>query len=108
VQKYVQTVQQQQAQSGKNKETLAKEKEKEAREQAKRNAEAKKRMEAELFRPAQVQKVPFGTGEWGEAEQLDLHNWILSSLGSDSADFCRSKNCEATCARRERRRWIRD
>ncbi|RSH90679.1 hypothetical protein EHS25_001284 [Saitozyma podzolica] len=61
VQKYVQTVQQQQAQSGKNKETLAKEKEKEAREQAKRNAEAKKRMEAELFRPAQVQKVPFGT-----------------------------------------------
>jgi hypothetical protein len=25
--------------------------------------DAKKKMEAELFKPAQVQKVPFGTGE---------------------------------------------
>lgn len=78
VQKYIETVKKQEAQAGKNKETvscfdlfdqrahvlqMAKEREKEARAQAKKAEEAKKKMEAELFRPVQIQKIPFGTGQ---------------------------------------------
>ncbi|KAH8923682.1 hypothetical protein BT69DRAFT_1333638 [Atractiella rhizophila] len=60
VQQYVKTVQQQESQRGKNKETLAKEKEKADREKAKA-AEAKRKDELnELFKPVQMQKVPFG------------------------------------------------
>ncbi|WVF66222.1 hypothetical protein IAT40_000962 [Kwoniella sp. CBS 6097] len=61
VQKQIAVVQQQQANAGKSKADKAKEKEKEAKAAAKAQSEAKKRMEAELFRPAQIQKIPFGT-----------------------------------------------
>lgn len=77
VQKYVQQVQQQQAQAGKNKQEvskitrlirgqvtngqLAKQKEAEARKKQKEAEAAKKKMDAQLFATAQVQKVPFGT-----------------------------------------------
>ncbi|KIR63676.1 cytoplasmic protein [Cryptococcus bacillisporus CA1873] len=63
VQKHIATVQKQQEQAGKSKSDKAKEKEREKAAEAKAAALAKKKMEAELFRPAQVQKVPFGTGE---------------------------------------------
>lgn len=61
VQKFIATVQQQQAQAGKNKETLAKEKEKEAKLAQKKLDEQRKKLDAELYGPVQVQKVPFGT-----------------------------------------------
>ena len=43
-------------------EQLAKEKQREAQLEAKKVDAARKKMELELFRPAQIQKVPFGTG----------------------------------------------
>ncbi|ORX34638.1 hypothetical protein BD324DRAFT_634307 [Kockovaella imperatae] len=62
VQKYIATVEKQASASGKNKQDIAKEKEKQARVEAKKAEEAKKKLDAELFRTAiQVQKVPFGT-----------------------------------------------
>ncbi|WOO86045.1 Translation machinery-associated protein 46 [Vanrija pseudolonga] len=62
VQKFVAQVAQQEAQAGKNKETLAKQKQAEERKRAKEAEENRKKMEAQLFKPAQIQKVPFGTG----------------------------------------------
>ncbi|WVQ80353.1 hypothetical protein IAT38_002458 [Cryptococcus sp. DSM 104549] len=62
VQQYVKTVQQQQAQAGKNKADKKKEEEKLKKAEEKAIAESKRKMEAELYGPAvQVQKVPFGT-----------------------------------------------
>ncbi|KAK6905157.1 hypothetical protein I203_105977 [Kwoniella mangroviensis CBS 8507] len=61
VQKYIATVQKQQADAGKSKADKAKEAEKQKKEEAKASALAKKKMESELFKTAQVQKVPFGT-----------------------------------------------
>ncbi|KAL1404985.1 Translation machinery-associated protein 46 [Vanrija albida] len=62
VQKFVAQVAQQEAQAGKNKETVAKQKQAEERKRAKEAEENRKKMEAQLFKPAQIQKVPFGTG----------------------------------------------
>ena len=43
---------------------MAKDREKEAKLDAKKAADAKKKLDAELFKTAQVQqKIPFGTGE---------------------------------------------
>lgn len=53
-------IQAQAAQAGKSKEVLAKEKEKDAKAKAKAEEEKRKKEEAELFKPVQVQKVPFG------------------------------------------------
>ncbi|WWC97113.1 hypothetical protein V866_003991 [Kwoniella sp. B9012] len=61
VQKYIATVQKQQSDAGKSKADKAKEAEKQKKEEAKASALAKKKMESELFKTAQVQKVPFGT-----------------------------------------------
>ena len=60
VQKEVQRIQQQAAQSGKSREVLEKEREKALREKAKLEEEKRRKEEAELFKPVQVQKVPFG------------------------------------------------
>ncbi|TXT04400.1 hypothetical protein VHUM_04167 [Vanrija humicola] len=72
VQKYVAQVEQQAAQSGKNKEAVAKQKQAEERKRAKEAEENRKKMEAQLFKPAQIQKVPFGTGEcsWGGVDVM--------------------------------------
>lgn len=48
--------------AGKNKEELAKQKERDRLAQAKLEADKRKKEEAELFKPAQTQKVPFGVG----------------------------------------------
>ncbi|RSH80541.1 uncharacterized protein EHS24_009122 [Apiotrichum porosum] len=62
VQKYIQEVQKQQSQAGKNKEQLAKQKLAEDRARSKEADAAKKAMEAQLFTPTQqIQKVAFGT-----------------------------------------------
>ncbi|WWD22382.1 hypothetical protein CI109_106873 [Kwoniella shandongensis] len=62
VQKHIATVQKQQADAGKSKQDKQKEAEKAKKLEEKARVEAKKRMEAELFgKPAQIQKVPFGT-----------------------------------------------
>lgn len=59
----VQQIQKQAAVSGKSKEDLAKEKEKELRERAKAEEEKRRKENADLFKPVQVQqKVPFGVG----------------------------------------------
>jgi len=60
VKQQVATIQKQAAQSGKSKEALAKEKEKELRAQEKAAEEKRRKEEAQLFKPAQTQKVPFG------------------------------------------------
>ncbi|KAK8845436.1 hypothetical protein IAR55_006149 [Kwoniella newhampshirensis] len=63
VQKHIATVQKQQADAGKNKQDRQKEAEKQKKLEEKARLDAKKKMEAELFgKPAQIQKVPFGTG----------------------------------------------
>jgi len=49
--------------AGKNKEELAKQKEKERLAEEKLADAKRKKEEAELFKPVQVQKVPFGVGE---------------------------------------------
>ncbi|WWC66888.1 uncharacterized protein I206_100795 [Kwoniella pini CBS 10737] len=61
VQKQIATIQQQQANAGKSKADKAKDAEKQKKDEAKAVALAKKKMEAELFGHAQIQKVPFGT-----------------------------------------------
>lgn len=56
-------IQKQAATSGKSKEDLAKERERQLRVQEKAAEEKRKRENAELFKPVQVQqKVPFGVG----------------------------------------------
>lgn len=60
VQKQVQQIQAQAALAGKSKQTLAKEKEKELRAKEKAEEEKRRKEEAALFKPVQVQKVPFG------------------------------------------------
>jgi len=59
-QKQVQQMQKQATTSGKSKEVLAKEREKELKAQEKEAEEKRKKENAELFKPVQVQKVPFG------------------------------------------------
>lgn len=56
-------MQKQASTSGKSKEALAKEREKELRAQEKAEEEKRKKETAELFKPVQAQKVPFGVGE---------------------------------------------
>lgn len=56
-------MQKQASTSGKSKETLAKEREKEIKAQEKAEEEKRKKENAELFKPVQTQKVPFGVGE---------------------------------------------
>ncbi|PPQ96930.1 hypothetical protein CVT26_005934, partial [Gymnopilus dilepis] len=53
-------IQQQQAVAGKSRAALEKEKEKALRAKAQADEEKRKKEEAELFKPVQVQKVPFG------------------------------------------------
>jgi hypothetical protein len=60
VQKQVAQIQAQAATGGKSRETLAKEKEKELRAKEKADEEKRRKEEAALFKPVQVQKVPFG------------------------------------------------
>ncbi|KAH9945114.1 uncharacterized protein BXZ73DRAFT_37931 [Epithele typhae] len=60
VQKQVAMIEKQQSMAGKSRATLEKEKEKEMREKQKLEEEKRKREEAALFKPVQVQKVPFG------------------------------------------------
>lgn len=60
VQKQVQQIQAQAALAGKSKQALAKEKEKELRAKEKAEEEKRRKEEAALFKPVQVQKVPFG------------------------------------------------
>ena len=60
MQKQIATIEKQQAQAGKSRATLEKEKEKAMREKAKADEEKRKKEEAALFKPVQVQKVPFG------------------------------------------------
>jgi Zinc finger C-x8-C-x5-C-x3-H type (and similar) len=60
VQKQVAQIQAQAALAGKSRETLAKEREKELRAKEKAEDEKRRKQEAELFKPVQVQKVPFG------------------------------------------------
>ncbi|EIW84393.1 hypothetical protein CONPUDRAFT_135854 [Coniophora puteana RWD-64-598 SS2] len=60
VQKQVQIIQQQQAMAGKSRAAIEKEKEKALREKQKADEDKRKREEAEMFKPVQVQKVPFG------------------------------------------------
>jgi len=62
---------------------LAKEREKEAKLEAKKAADAKKKLDAELFKTAQVQqKVPFGTGK--SAEPLHrMHGFMLTIRSED-------------------------
>lgn len=59
-QKEVQRIQTQSAQAGKSRDVLEKEKEKALREKAKLEEEKRRKEEAELFKPVQTQKVPFG------------------------------------------------
>ncbi|GJJ08327.1 hypothetical protein Clacol_002538 [Clathrus columnatus] len=60
-QKHVQQIQKQAATTGKSKEDLAKEKEKELRAREKAEEEKRRKENAELFKPVQVQqKIPFG------------------------------------------------
>lgn len=66
---------------------LAKQKEAEARKKQKELEQAKKKMDAQLFATAQVQKVPFGTGELGEREaQLIFQIPKLCSASSSRLD----------------------
>ncbi|KAI0034378.1 hypothetical protein K488DRAFT_45645 [Vararia minispora EC-137] len=60
VQKEVQRIQSQQASSGKSRDALEKEREKAIREKEKAAEEKRRKEEAELFKPVQTQKVPFG------------------------------------------------
>lgn len=60
VQKQIATIEKQQATAGKSRAALEKEKEKAMREKAKADEEKRKKEEAALFKPVQVQKVPFG------------------------------------------------
>jgi len=53
-------MQKQAAQSGKSKEALEKEKQKEQRQFEKEAEDKRRKEEALLFKPVQVQKVPFG------------------------------------------------
>lgn len=53
-------IEKQQQMAGKSRAVLEKEKEKELRAKAKLEEEKRKREEAALFKPVQVQKVPFG------------------------------------------------
>jgi hypothetical protein len=48
--------------SGKSKEQMAKDKERDLRAKEKLDEEKRKKEEAELFKPVQTQKVPFGVG----------------------------------------------
>jgi hypothetical protein len=68
VQKQVQMMQKQASTAGKSKEVLAKEREKEIRAQEKAEEEKRKKENAELFKPVQTQKVPFGVGECPHAD----------------------------------------
>ncbi|ODN76071.1 hypothetical protein L202_06012 [Cryptococcus amylolentus CBS 6039] len=61
VQNYINTVNKQQENAGKNKADRQKEKEREKAAEAKAAVAARKKMEAALAGPAQVQKIPFGT-----------------------------------------------
>ncbi|KAL4066860.1 hypothetical protein V8B97DRAFT_1667054 [Scleroderma yunnanense] len=60
VQKQVQQIQAQAAMAGKSKQALAKEKEKELRAKERADEEKRRKEEAAMFKPVQVQKVPFG------------------------------------------------
>jgi hypothetical protein len=60
VQKQVAQIQAQQAVAGKSRATLEKEKEKDLRAKQKLEEEKRKKEEAELFKPVQTQKIPFG------------------------------------------------
>ena len=60
MQKQIATIEKQQAQAGKSRAVLEKEKEKALREKAKADEEKRKKEEAALFKPVQIQKVPFG------------------------------------------------
>lgn len=60
VQKQVAQIQAQQAVAGKSRAALEKEKEKELRAKQKAEEEKRKKEEAAMFKPVQVQKVPFG------------------------------------------------
>jgi hypothetical protein len=60
VQKQVATIQQQQQLAGKSRATLDKEKEQQLRAKAKLEEEKRAKENAELLRPVQAQKVPFG------------------------------------------------
>ncbi|KAI0081006.1 hypothetical protein K474DRAFT_1657190 [Panus rudis PR-1116 ss-1] len=60
VQKHIATIEKQQATAGKSRAALEKEKEKALREKAKQEEEKRKKEEAALFKPVQVQKIPFG------------------------------------------------
>jgi hypothetical protein len=62
VKQQVAQIQKQTSQAGKNKDAIAKEREKELRAQEKAAEEKRKKEEAQLFKPVQVQKVPFGVG----------------------------------------------
>jgi hypothetical protein len=62
VKQQVAVIQKQEAQSGKNKEALAKEKLKEDKLKEKAAEEKRRKEEALLFKPVQIQKVPFGVG----------------------------------------------
>ena len=64
MQKQVQMIQKQSTTAGKSKEALAKEREKELKLQEKAAEEKRKKENAELFKPVQTQKVPFGVGGW--------------------------------------------
>ncbi|KAJ7592648.1 hypothetical protein C8J56DRAFT_929147 [Mycena floridula] len=61
VKQQVAQIQAQAAIAGKSPNVLAKEKEKQMQAKAKLDEEKRKKEEAELFKPVQVQKVPFGT-----------------------------------------------
>lgn len=60
MQKQIAAIEKQQATAGKSRAALEKEKEKAMREKAKADEEKRKKEEAALFKPVQVQKVPFG------------------------------------------------
>ncbi|KAF8591180.1 hypothetical protein K439DRAFT_1611490 [Ramaria rubella] len=60
VQRQVQMMQKQASTAGKSKETLAKEREREIKAKEKAEEEKRKKENAELFKPVQTQKVPFG------------------------------------------------
>jgi hypothetical protein len=64
VKQQVEQMQKQASMAGKNKDVLAKEREKELRAKEKLEEEKRKKEEAQLFKPAQTQKVPFGVGRW--------------------------------------------
>lgn len=63
VQKQVQMMEKQATTAGKSKEVLAKERERDLKAQEKAAEEKRKKENAELFKPVQTQKVPFGVGE---------------------------------------------